>query len=81
MLSLNAPDTLIGLGGNDTLIDRFSDGDTISYAQGSTGPVTIDLGLTTDQDTGGAGVDRIAAPLGTRPDGRSVRERDRQPVR
>jgi Ca2+-binding RTX toxin-like protein len=69
VVSINAPDTLIGLGGDDVLVDRFSTGDTVSFAQGSTGPVTFDLGLTTTQATGGAGSDRIVAPPPTDPTG------------
>ena len=51
-------DTLIGLGANDTL-DGSNGSDTVSYAQGSTGPVTVNLGTVGAQDTGGAGSDTI----------------------
>ena len=51
-------DTLIGLGGNDAL--NGSHGvDTVSYAQGSTGPVTVSLATAGQQDTVGAGLDTI----------------------
>jgi Ca2+-binding RTX toxin-like protein len=51
-------DTLIGLGGNDNIFGSFGS-DTASYAQGSTGPVTVDLGNAGAQNTGGAGTDTI----------------------
>ena len=51
-------DTLIGLGGNDGLDGSFGS-DTASYAQGSTGPVTVNLGTVGPQNTGGAGTDTI----------------------
>ena len=57
-------DTLIGLGGNDTF-DGLNGADTISYAEGSTGPVTIDLALATPQATGGAGTDTIVNAFGS----------------
>jgi hypothetical protein len=52
-------DTLIGLGGNDSIDGSFGS-DTASYAQGSAGPVTVDLGNAGAQNTGGAGTDTIA---------------------
>ena len=52
-------DTLIGLGGNDSL--DGSDGvDTLSYAQGSTGGITVSLGVAGAQNTQGAGTDTIS---------------------
>ena len=51
-------DTLIGLGGDDIFNGSFGS-DTVSYAQGSTGPVTVDLSNVGAQNTVGAGIDTI----------------------
>ena len=51
-------DTLVGLAGNDVIDGSFGS-DTASYAQGSTGPVTVDLSNGAAQNTGGAGTDTI----------------------
>jgi Ca2+-binding RTX toxin-like protein len=53
-------DTLVGLAGND-MIDGSFGSDTASYAQGSTGPVTVDLSNVAAQNTGGAGTDTITS--------------------
>jgi hypothetical protein len=62
------PDTLIGRAGNDTLIGGAGDdsltseagNDTVSYALGSTAPVTVNLATTGGpQATGGAGNDTL----------------------
>jgi Ca2+-binding RTX toxin-like protein len=53
-------DTLMGLGGNDTL-DGGNNADTVSYAEGSTGPVSVSLGVAGAQNTGGAGNDTLNA--------------------
>jgi Ca2+-binding RTX toxin-like protein len=52
-------DTLQGGLGNDTL-DGAAGTDTASYAS-ATSAVTVDLGITTAQNTGGAGNDRLIA--------------------
>jgi hypothetical protein len=63
-------DDLIGWKGNDVLVGGQGDDDlqgdsgtdTASYALGSTGPVTMDLGLAktgVPQNTGGAGIDTL----------------------
>jgi Ca2+-binding RTX toxin-like protein len=63
-------DTLFGNGGNDfldgglgnDLIDGGAGNDTVSYsatATSATAGVTVDLAITTAQDTGGAGIDTI----------------------
>jgi hypothetical protein len=49
-------DLIIPKGGNDT-VEGGLGGDTVSYAQGSSGPVTVSLGTTAAQATGGAGSD------------------------
>jgi Ca2+-binding RTX toxin-like protein len=53
-------DTLLGLGGNDTLDGGAGTSDTVSYAQASTGPVSVNLGTAGAQNTGGAGNDTIS---------------------
>lgn len=45
-------------GGNDTLVSGFR-GDTLSYEHGATAAVTVDLGTTAAQSTGGSGIDTI----------------------
>lgn len=50
-------DVLEGLGGNDT-INGGTGNDTVSYANAAAG-VTVDLALTTQQNTVGAGLDTI----------------------
>lgn len=57
-MSQTGGDTLIGLAGNDVIDGSFGS-DTASYAQGSTGPVTVDLSNGAAQNTGGAGTDTI----------------------
>jgi hypothetical protein len=52
-------DLIIPKGGND-LINASSGTDTVSYAAGSTGPVTVSLGTTAPQATGGSGTDTFA---------------------
>ncbi|MGH2990374.1 MAG: hypothetical protein ACRDMA_11025 [Solirubrobacterales bacterium] len=52
-------DTLVGLGGNDTLGGALGDSNTVSYAQGSTGPIALSLETTAPQATGGSGTDTI----------------------
>jgi hypothetical protein len=51
-------DTLLGLGGDDSL-QGGAGNDTASYAQGSTGPVAVNLGNLGPQSTGGAGSDTL----------------------
>lgn len=53
-------DTLVGGQGNDTMTGNAGN-DTVSYATGSTGPVTVSLAapVGTPQDTGGAGSDTL----------------------
>ena len=51
-------DVLIGKGGDDTL-NGGPGGDTASYALGSSGPVSVDLGSVGAQATGGAGTDTL----------------------
>jgi Ca2+-binding RTX toxin-like protein len=51
-------DTLLGLGGDDSL-QGGAGNDTASYAQGSTGPVAVNLGNLGSQSTGGAGSDTL----------------------
>ena len=53
-------DTLLGLGGNDTLDGGAGTSDTVSYAQESTGPVSVNLATAGAQNTGGAGNDTIS---------------------
>ncbi len=53
-------DTLLGLGGNDTLDGGTGTSDTVSYAQESTGPVSVNLATAGAQNTGGAGNDTIS---------------------
>lgn len=52
-------DLIVPEGGGDTV---FASGgaDTVSYAVGSTGPVTVSLGTTAAQATGGAGTDAFS---------------------
>ena len=57
-ISQTGGDTLVGLGGNDVMAGSFGS-DTASYAQGSTGSVTVDLSNVAAQNTGGAGTDTI----------------------
>ena len=61
-------DTLIGLGGDDILEGGMGN-DTASYAQGSTGPVTVNLGNLLTQATGGAGSDTLPDVSPMVPDG------------
>ncbi len=51
-------DTLCGGGGNDTIDGGGGVKDTASYADATSG-VTVDLNITSAQDTGGAGIDTI----------------------
>jgi hemolysin type calcium-binding protein len=51
-------DVIVPKGGNDN-IEGGLGGDTVSYAQGSTGPVTVSLGTSAPQATGGAGTDTL----------------------
>ena len=51
-------DTIMGLGGDDTL-DGGANTDTVSYAQESTGPISVNLGVAGVQNTGGAGNDAL----------------------
>ena len=61
-------DNIYGMGGNDTiyggagndLMDGGAGTDTLTYNGGSTG-VTVNLSITTAQNTGGAGIDTIMA--------------------
>jgi Ca2+-binding RTX toxin-like protein len=53
-------DTLLGLGGNDTLDGGAGTADTVSYAQESTGPISVSLATAGAQTTGGAGNDTIS---------------------
>lgn len=56
-------DTVIGGPGNDTMTGGPGT-DTLSYAQDSTGPVTVSLGtLLAGQATGGAGSDNLQDPF------------------
>jgi Ca2+-binding RTX toxin-like protein len=57
LLGAAGADTLIGGDGND-LMDGGSEIDLVSYAGHAAG-VNVHLGITSAQDTGGAGVDRI----------------------
>ena len=52
-------DTMLGLQGADTIDGSWGLDDTVSYAQGSTGPITVSLGTTAPQATGGAGTDTL----------------------
>ena len=52
-------DTLLGLQGADIIDGAWGLDDTVSYAQGSTGPITVSLGTTAPQATGGAGTDTL----------------------
>jgi hypothetical protein len=62
-------DLLIGKGGDDRL-NAGAGSDTASYAVGSTGPVTVNLGTTAAQPTGGAGTDTLpdGGDMGTESD-------------
>jgi hypothetical protein len=51
-------DTLVGLGGDDSL-EGGAGTDAASYSEGSTGPITLNLGTTGAQATGGAGTDTL----------------------
>src|SRR5262249_38085249 len=50
---------LEGGSGNDTLIGQVGGNETVSYEH-ATGPVTVNLSVTTAQDTIGAGIDTIS---------------------
>ena len=55
-------DTIAGLGGDDAITTDAGD-DTVDYSVGSTGGITLDLGVTnTGQATGGAGTDTLITP-------------------
>jgi hypothetical protein len=66
-------DLIIPKGGNDTVEGGLGT-DTVSYAQGSSGPVTVSLGTTAAQPTGGAGTDTFidGQPSDTIPDVESL---------
>jgi Ca2+-binding RTX toxin-like protein len=55
----NGADTLVGGAGNDVLAGGLGTGDYASYV-GATGGVTVSLSVTTSQNTGGAGSDRLS---------------------
>jgi hypothetical protein len=52
-------DLIIPKGGNDTVAAGLGS-DSVSYGMGSSGPVTVSLGTTAAQVTGGAGIDSFA---------------------
>jgi hypothetical protein len=68
-LANNGDDVIIPKGGNDEIEGGLGT-DTLSYAQGSTGPVTVSLGTSAPQATGGAGTDTLddAQPTDGLPD-------------